>query len=75
MKKETLFVAFTNQKGGVGKSAFTILMADYTHYLKKNKDAIEEAAKTPPSRQKKDTQKYCETFLKGAILQQESRFI
>ena len=34
MKKETLFVAFTNQKGGVGKSAFTVLMAGYLHYLK-----------------------------------------
>ena len=34
MKKQTLFVAFTNQKGGVGKSAFTVLMAGYLHYLK-----------------------------------------
>jgi cellulose biosynthesis protein BcsQ len=34
MKKETMFVAMSNQKGGVGKSAFTILLADYLHYTK-----------------------------------------
>ncbi|MDL2230199.1 ParA family protein [Alistipes sp. OttesenSCG-928-L06] len=34
MKKETVFVAMSNQKGGVGKSAFTILLASYLHYVK-----------------------------------------
>ena len=34
MKKETLFVAFSTQKGGVGKTAFTVLMASYLHYVK-----------------------------------------
>ena len=34
MKKETLLVAFSNQKGGVGKSAMTILLASYLHYNK-----------------------------------------
>lgn len=34
MKKETMFVAMSNQKGGVGKSAFTILLASYLHYTK-----------------------------------------
>lgn len=34
MKKETMFVAMSNQKGGVGKSAFTILLAGYLHYMK-----------------------------------------
>jgi len=34
MKKETMFVAMSNQKGGVGKSAFTILLAGYLHYTK-----------------------------------------
>lgn len=33
MDKETLFVALSNQKGGVGKSAFTILLASYFHYV------------------------------------------
>lgn len=34
MKKETMFIAMSNQKGGVGKSAFTILLASYLHYTK-----------------------------------------
>jgi cellulose biosynthesis protein BcsQ len=34
MREQPLFVAFSNQKGGVGKSAFTVLMAGYFHYLK-----------------------------------------
>lgn len=34
MKKEPLFVAFSTQKGGVGKTTFTVLAASYLHYLK-----------------------------------------
>jgi cellulose biosynthesis protein BcsQ len=34
MKKETFFVAFSTQKGGVGKTTFTVLAASYLHYLK-----------------------------------------
>lgn len=34
MKKEPLFIAFSTQKGGVGKSTFTVLVASYLHYLK-----------------------------------------
>ncbi len=34
MKKETLSVAVSNQKGGVGKSAVTILLASHLHYVK-----------------------------------------
>jgi hypothetical protein len=34
MEKETLFIAFSTQKGGVGKTAFTVLMSSYLHYLK-----------------------------------------
>lgn len=34
MKKEPLFVALSNQKGGVGKSTLTILLASYFHYCK-----------------------------------------
>lgn len=34
MKKEPLFIALSNQKGGVGKSTFTVLLASYYHYLK-----------------------------------------
>ncbi|OFX52386.1 MAG: conjugal transfer protein TraA [Bacteroidetes bacterium GWB2_41_8] len=33
MEKETVFIAFSTQKGGVGKSAFTILMSSYLHYV------------------------------------------
>ena len=32
MDKKSLYVAFSNQKGGVGKSAFTTLVASYLHY-------------------------------------------
>jgi cellulose biosynthesis protein BcsQ len=34
MEKRPLFVAFTNQKGGVGKSAVTVLVASWFHYVK-----------------------------------------
>ncbi len=34
MKNETLMIAFSNQKGGVGKSTMTILLASYLHYTK-----------------------------------------
>lgn len=34
MEKEPLFVALSNQKGGVGKSTLTILLASYFHYRK-----------------------------------------
>uniref|UniRef100_A0AB33JNJ9 AAA family ATPase n=1 Tax=Prevotella sp. GTC17262 TaxID=3236797 RepID=A0AB33JNJ9_9BACT len=40
MKKEALFVALSNQKGGVGKSAFTVLLAGYLHYLKDKNVAV-----------------------------------
>lgn len=33
MKKEPLFISFSNQKGGVGKSAFTVLIASYFNYV------------------------------------------
>jgi cellulose biosynthesis protein BcsQ len=34
MESQTKFVAISNQKGGVGKSAFTVLIAGYFHYVK-----------------------------------------
>lgn len=34
MKRETLFVAVSTQKGGVGKTALTVLLSSYLHYLK-----------------------------------------
>ena len=34
MEKRTKFVAVSNQKGGVGKSVFTVLIAGYFHYVK-----------------------------------------
>lgn len=32
MRKKPLFIAFSTQKGGVGKSTFTVLLASYLHY-------------------------------------------
>ncbi|GHT05365.1 hypothetical protein AGMMS49525_12620 [Bacteroidia bacterium] len=40
MKKETLFVAFSTQKGGMGKTAVTVLTASYLHYVKDYRVAI-----------------------------------
>lgn len=34
MSKQTLFVAFSTQKGGVGKTTFTVLVASYMYYVK-----------------------------------------
>lgn len=34
MKQKPLFIDFSTQKGGVGKSTFTILAASYLHYQK-----------------------------------------
>ena len=34
MEKKTLLVGFSTQKGGIGKSALTVLMASYFHYVK-----------------------------------------
>lgn len=39
MKKETLFIAVSNQKGGVGKSVITTLISSYL-YLEKKKEII-----------------------------------
>ncbi|MDR0540816.1 MAG: ParA family protein [Dysgonamonadaceae bacterium] len=33
-KKETLFVAFSTQKGGAGKTTLTVLAASYLHYVR-----------------------------------------
>ena len=34
MSKEPLFVAVSNQKGGVGKSALTVVLSSYLHSRK-----------------------------------------
>jgi len=34
MNKQTLFIAFSTQKGGMGKTALTVLSASYLHYVK-----------------------------------------
>ena len=41
MKKEPLLIAFASQKGGVGKSAFTVLVASILHYQKGLKVGVE----------------------------------
>ncbi|MDR2385613.1 MAG: ParA family protein [Tannerella sp.] len=40
MEKETLFIAFSTQKGGMGKTAVTVLIASYLHYVKGYRVAI-----------------------------------
>jgi cellulose biosynthesis protein BcsQ len=40
MKKETLFIAFSTQKGGIGKTTLTVLAASYLHYVKGSNVAI-----------------------------------
>jgi cellulose biosynthesis protein BcsQ len=40
MEKETLFISFSTQKGGIGKSALTVLTASYMHYLRGKSVAI-----------------------------------
>ena len=40
MSKQPIYVAFSTQKGGVGKSAFTVLAASYLHYLKDYRVAV-----------------------------------
>lgn len=32
MKMKPVFIAFSTQKGGVGKTTFTVLAASYLHY-------------------------------------------
>jgi cellulose biosynthesis protein BcsQ len=34
MKKDSLFIAFSTQKGGAGKTTLTVLVASYLHYVK-----------------------------------------
>lgn len=40
MEKQPLFVAFSTQKGGVGKTAFTVLLSSYLHYINGKNIAI-----------------------------------
>ena len=40
MKKETLLIAFSTQKGGMGKTALTVLTASYLHYAKNYNVAV-----------------------------------
>ena len=45
MSKEPLFVAVSNQKGGVGKSALTVVLSSYLHFEKNLNVAIGKATR------------------------------
>ena len=47
MKKEPLLIAFASQKGGVGKSAFTVLVASILHYQKGLKVGVVDCDSLP----------------------------
>ncbi len=40
MERKPLFIAFSTQKGGVGKTAFTVLLSSYLHYLEGKSIAV-----------------------------------
>ena len=42
MEKETLYIAFSTQKGGAGKTTLTVLTASYLHYVKGLEIAVVE---------------------------------
>ena len=48
--KTPLYVAFSTQKGGVGKTTFTVLAASCLHYLKGYDVAVVDCDYPPPMR-------------------------
>lgn len=40
MKKKPIYVAFSTQKGGAGKTTLTVLIASYLHYVKEKNVAV-----------------------------------
>lgn len=61
MKKETLYVAFSTQKGGVGKTTFTVLVASYLYYLKGYNVAVVDCDYLPAAQYQCHAQTGCRT--------------
>ena len=57
-EKTPLHVAFSTQKGGVGKTTFTVLAASYLYYLK-GYDVAVGGLRLPPTLHCRDAQSGC----------------
>ena len=53
MKKEPLLIAIASQKGGVGKSVFTVLLASILHYRKGYRGGC-RGLRLPPAQHRPD---------------------
>ena len=60
MSKRCVFIALSNQKGGVGKSTLTVLLASYFHYVKGRQVAVVDCDYPQHSIQALRTREYAE---------------